>query len=122
MTPAVLVVGGWYDAEDLNGALRTFRVLREQSPKTESHLAMGPWTHGGWARGDGAKTGEMEFGQPTSLRYRTEIEHRFFARLLQGASAPAVPGVSIFETGSNRWLTARHVAAEGRAASVLLRR
>ena len=105
VTPAVLIVGGWYDAEDLNGALRAFRVLREQSPATESHLAMGPWTHGGWARSDGAKTGVRDFGQPTSMRYRSDIEYRFFARLLRGASAPAIPGVSIFETGSNTWLT-----------------
>ena len=107
VTPAVLVVGGWYDAEDLNGALRTFRVLREQSPNTESHLAMGPWTHGGWARSDGARTGAMEFGQATSLHYRTEVEHRFFARLRQGGATATIPGVSIFETGTNRWLTAK---------------
>jgi putative CocE/NonD family hydrolase len=106
VTPAVLVVGGWYDAEDLNGTLRTFRVLREQSPGTESHLAMGPWTHGGWARGDGARAGEREFGEPTSLYYRTEVEHRFFARLRDGGRAAAIPGVSIFETGTNRWLSA----------------
>ena len=106
VTPAVLVVGGWYDAENLNGALRTFRVLRQQSPKTESHLVMGPWTHGGWARTDGAKTGEMEFGQPTARHYRTTIEYRFFARLLGRTPAPAIAGVSVFETGTNRWRTA----------------
>jgi len=105
VTPAVLVVGGWFDAEDLSGALRTFRALRTQSPKTDSHLAMGPWTHGGWARGDGAKTGEMEFGSATAAHYRTQIEHRFFVRALKDATAPAIPGVSIFETGANRWRT-----------------
>jgi putative CocE/NonD family hydrolase len=106
VTPAVLVVGGWYDAEDLSGALRSYRALREQSPKTETHLVMGPWTHGGWARGDGAKTGEMAFGQATSAHYRTEIEHRFFARLLQGTTSAPLPSASIFETGANRWLSA----------------
>jgi putative CocE/NonD family hydrolase len=105
VTPAVLVVGGWYDAEDLRGALRTFQVLRTQSPTTESHLVMGPWTHGGWSRGDGAKTGEMEFGTSTAVHYRTQIEHRFFTRALKDDTAPAIPGVSIFQTGANRWLT-----------------
>ncbi len=105
VTPAVLVVGGWYDAEDLSGALRAFRALREQSPKTDSYLAMGPWTHGGWARSDGARTGEMEFGTATSAHYRTAIEHRFFVRALKDPKAPPIPGVSIFETGTNRWRT-----------------
>ena len=105
VTPAVLVVGGWYDAEDLSGPLRTFRVLREQSPQTASHLVMGPWTHGGWARGDGSQAARVKFGQPTATYYREQIEHRFFARLLKGSTTPAVAGVTIFETGSNRWTT-----------------
>lgn len=103
VTPAVLIVGGWYDAEDLAGPLLAFRTLRSQSPATESHLVMGPWTHGGWARGDGTRTGEMVFGQATSEHYRKEIEHRFFARSLRDDAVPAVAGVSIFETGTNRW-------------------
>ncbi len=106
VAPAVLVVGGWYDAEDLRGALRTFSALREQSPQTESHLVMGPWTHGGWARGQGDRTGRMAFGQATAAHYRERIEYRFFERVLRDAAVPAVPGVSIFETGSNRWITA----------------
>jgi putative CocE/NonD family hydrolase len=104
VTPAVLVVGGWFDAENLSGALRTFRVLREQSPQTTTHLVMGPWTHGGWSRGDGTQVARVKFGQPTGTYYREQVEHRFFARLLKGASIPAVPVVSAFETGSNRWL------------------
>lgn len=104
VTPAVLVVGGWYDAEDLRGALRTYETLRAQSPSTETHLVMGPWTHGGWARGDGAKLRAMEFGQATGAHYRARIEHRFFERLR--GPAPILPPVSIFETGGNRWRTA----------------
>ncbi len=105
VTPAVLVVGGWFDAEDLAGPLRTFRALREQSPETASHLVMGPWTHGGWSRGDGSQVALAKFGQPTGTYYREQIEQRFFARLLQGRDAAAVPGAVVFETGSNRWLT-----------------
>jgi putative CocE/NonD family hydrolase len=47
----------------------------------------------------------MEFGQPTGAHYRTQIEHRFFSRTLRGADVPAVPPVTIFETGANRWRT-----------------
>ncbi len=105
VTPAVLVVGGWFDAEDLAGPLRAFRTLREQSPATTSHLVMGPWTHGGWSRGEGGQVGQVRFAQPTATHYRERIEYPFFARHLKGAAVPPVPGVSAFETGSNRWLT-----------------
>src|SRR5688572_171737 len=53
VTPAVLTVGGWFDAENLAGPLRIYRALEGQSPGTSSRLVMGPWTHGGWSRGAG---------------------------------------------------------------------
>lgn len=103
--PAVLVVGGWYDAENLGGALRTFAALRSQSPSTDAHLVMGPWTHGGWARGDGSSVGVARFGQPTAVRYR-EVERQFFERYLRPERAgDPLPTAIAFETGSNRWLT-----------------
>ena len=105
VTPAVLVVGGWFDAEDLAGPLRAFATLRAESPETTSHLVMGPWTHGSWSRGPGSQVGKVQFGQATGRFYREEIEHRFFERHLRGGSVPAVPGVSVFETGANRWIT-----------------
>ena len=45
-----LVVGGWFDAEDLFGALHTYEAIEKQSPKNNNRLVMGPWTHGAWAR------------------------------------------------------------------------
>ena len=48
--PAVMVVGGWYDAEDAWGAEHTLKAIRAQSPETESYAVFGPWTHGGWRR------------------------------------------------------------------------
>jgi putative CocE/NonD family hydrolase len=50
---AVLVVGGWYDAEDLSGPYKTFNAIRKFNPETPATLVEGPWVHGGWARGDG---------------------------------------------------------------------
>ena len=55
--PAVLVVGGWFDAEDLSGTLKTYRAIQEQSPETVDKLVMGPWVHGGWERREGRKAG-----------------------------------------------------------------
>lgn len=105
VAPAVLTVGGWYDAENLWGALRTYHAVRVQSPETTGHLVMGPWTHGSWASGDGSRVGSLDFGQPTARHYREAIEFPFFMRHLKGRSTGALPAASIFETGSNRWRT-----------------
>ena len=48
--PAVLVVGGLYDAEDAWGPEHTLAALRRQSPGTEVYGIFGPWTHGGWRK------------------------------------------------------------------------
>ena len=49
--PAVLTVGGWFDAENLFGALEVYKNLKKNSPKTSNRLVMGPWVHGGWSGG-----------------------------------------------------------------------
>ena len=46
--PAMLVVGGLYDAEDAWGAVNTWKAVRDNAPETESYFVYGPWTHGGW--------------------------------------------------------------------------
>ena len=51
--PAVMTVGGWFDAENLFGALETYKYIEANNPQTFNMLVMGPWRHGGWARGDG---------------------------------------------------------------------
>jgi uncharacterized protein len=53
--PAVMTVGGWFDAENLFGALEVYRNVKKLSPKTHNRLVMGPWVHGGWSGGDGSK-------------------------------------------------------------------
>ena len=103
ITPAVLTVGGWFDAEDLMGPLRTYRTLRAESPKTNQRLVMGPWTHGSWARGDGRRVGNVDFGQPTAEYYREQIEFPFFAHHLKARPIGDLPTASMFETGTNRW-------------------
>src|SRR6185312_5311756 len=47
--PAMLVVGGLFDAEDCFGAQNVYKALRKQSPATNSHLVLWPWYHGQWA-------------------------------------------------------------------------
>jgi putative CocE/NonD family hydrolase len=103
LTPAVLTVGGWFDAEDLMGPLRTYKAIRAQSPQTSNRLVMGPWTHGSWSRGEGTRVGNVDFGQPTAAWYREHIEFPFFLLYLKDRKAVELPEASIFETGTNRW-------------------
>lgn len=102
LPPAVLTVGGWFDAEDLMGPLRTYRTIREVQPAVANHLVMGPWTHGSWSRGDGARVGNLDFGQPTAAWYREHVELPFFRAHLAGDKAD-VARATMFETGTNRW-------------------
>ncbi|HEY8078362.1 MAG TPA: CocE/NonD family hydrolase [Labilithrix sp.] len=100
--PAIMTVGGWFDAEDLFGALETYRAFEKQGAKSENILVMGPWSHGGWHRSDGDKLGDVTFGQKTSHWYTDEIEFPFFQKHLTGKQA-TLAEATIFETGSNTW-------------------
>jgi putative CocE/NonD family hydrolase len=101
--PAVMTVGGWFDAEDLFGALNTYKEIEKSSPGAYNILVMGPWFHGGWARSDGDALGNVHFGAKTSLFYRDEIEFPFFNHWLKGADDPKLPEAFVFETGTNQW-------------------
>ncbi|MDR0757448.1 MAG: CocE/NonD family hydrolase [Tannerella sp.] len=103
--PAVLTVGGWYDAEDLYGPLKTYAAIRDNNPGATNHMVMGPWPHGGWARGNGQVFGNVHFDSNTSEYYREHIELPFFNRHLKGKGNPDIPEVTVFETGSNQWRT-----------------
>ncbi len=101
--PAVLTVGGWFDAENLFGALQVHKRLQAQSPFTDSRLVMGPWVHGGWSRTGGDRLGDVRFGSKTSDTYQAEIEFPFFMHHLKGAPDPGLPKAFVFETGTNAW-------------------
>jgi putative CocE/NonD family hydrolase len=97
-----LITGGWYDAEDLYGAINTYKTLVKENPNTPIYFTMGPWVHGGWARGNGDHLGDVEFGGPTGPFYREKIEFAFFSHYLKGTDMD-LPKVSTFETGVNQW-------------------
>ena len=101
---ATLVTGGWYDAEDLYGAINTYKTLVKNNPATPIYFAMGPWVHGGWARGPGDHLGDIDFGAQTGVFYREKIEFAFFSHYLKGAEAD-IPKISTFQTGINSWKT-----------------
>jgi putative CocE/NonD family hydrolase len=103
--PAVLTVGGWFDAENLFGALECYKAIERSSPDATNLLVMGPWFHGGWSRGDGASLGHVRFNSKTSEFFRDNIEFPFFEYHLkgQGPAGGGLPEAYVFETGRNQW-------------------
>ena len=99
---AVLVVGGWFDAEDLEGPYRTFNAIRKFNPATPITLVEGPWAHGGWARGAGDRLGDVEFHARTGDYFRAEVQFPFFEHYLKG-KGKTLPTAVVFETGSDVW-------------------
>ena len=104
VTPAVLFVGGWFDAEDIAGPQKLFRAVEASGPKSPDTLVIGPWSHGGWARGTGRKLGNMDFSSSTADYFRKEIELPFFVQHLKGGKSDTpYPKAWVFETGTDRW-------------------
>ena len=103
--PAVLVVGGWYDAEDLFGALHTYQAIEKQNPGATNRLVMGPWTHGAWSRADWSSFGPLQFGQNTAETYRHTLETPFFNYYLKGKGSFNPAEATCFDTGLNAWQT-----------------
>ncbi len=99
---ASLVVGGWFDAENLYGSLETYKAIEKLNPKTKNTLVMGPWRHGGWKKTKGEKLGDMDFGFETS-RVFDELELAFFKHHLKDGPDPNLAEAMVFETGANRF-------------------
>jgi uncharacterized protein len=101
--PAVMSVGGWFDAEDLFGTVETYRAVERSSPGAFNVLVMGPWHHGGWSSTDGLSLGPLNFADKTSVFYREKIELPFFEHYLKDGPDPKLPEAYVFETGRNQW-------------------
>ena len=100
--PALLIVGGAFDAEDCFGAWNLYKAVRKLSPQTDCRLVVGAWAHGAW-RNSGRRLGSHDFGRQSDWRYYVDrFERPFFDRFLRGADTD-IPRVSVFVSGSNRW-------------------
>jgi putative CocE/NonD family hydrolase len=103
--PAVMTVGGWFDAEDLYGPLNTYQTI-EKTSKNYNTIVMGPWSHGDWAR-NGAKAviGNINFGDSISGFFQKNIEAKFFRHFLKdnGKGVNTLPEAYVFDTGSKDW-------------------
>jgi len=101
--PAMLIVGGLFDAEDCYGAWNLYKAIEKQNPTTSNQLVMGPWFHGGWSRGNGAFLGNVRFGSKTSEYFQQEIELAFFNSHLKNKGIAPQAEATIFFTGENTW-------------------
>ena len=101
--PALLWVGGLYDAEDCYGAWNCYKATEKQSPETKTKLVIGPWSHGQWARDEGYFLGNVRFGGKTSVWFQQQIELPFFNYHLKGKGVDTISKATIFFTGENTW-------------------
>ncbi|MHC4975316.1 MAG: CocE/NonD family hydrolase [Planctomycetota bacterium] len=101
--PAVLTVGGLFDAEDLYGPWNIYAQTERNNPDIDNYIIMGPWVHGGWARGRGDRVGNVHFGDAHSEWYREEIEFRFFDHYLKDGEHHDLMEATVFDSGALEW-------------------
>lgn len=102
--PAVLTVGGWFDAEDLFGPINIYKTIEKTSPGAKNTIVMGPWGHGDWADEKGKSThNHIYFGDSISTFYQREIEKKFFAYYLKDEGKEDLPEAYVYNTGKKQW-------------------
>lgn len=101
--PALLIVGGWYDAEDMYGPLHIYKTIEQNDKQNNARIIMGPWTHGSWIYTKGDSLGDFSFGSNTAEYYRKEILLPFFKYYLKGEGQMNLNDAYAFDTGKNEW-------------------
>ena len=105
LQPAMLWVGGLFDAEDCWGAWNAYKAAELNNPgKAFNKIVDGPWYHGQWANHDGTHHGNIQFGSNTSEYYQQNFEIPFFNYFLKGKGDIAqIAEANVFVTGANEW-------------------
>jgi hypothetical protein len=105
LRPAMLWVGGWFDTENLWGALHAYAAAEHHSPGAPNRLVMGPWSHGQWGWSTADSLGPIAWGSATGTFYTDSIEVPFFNYYLLGEGQPQPKAfeAAVFETGANQW-------------------
>ncbi len=102
-TPAVMTVGGWFDAEDLYGTIHTYKAFENQNPESLTNIfVMGPWYHSQWAFGKAENLGNIYWETDANEKYH-KLEKEFFDYFLYGKGNGKFAEATIFITGSNKW-------------------
>ena len=103
VTVPTLNVAGWWDQEDFYGPIRIYDALEQYDTERLNYLVVGPWNHGGWARGTGEKLGAIDFGSATSQFFRDSIQAPWFAYLLKDKGSLDLPEAITFDAGLDQW-------------------
>ncbi len=102
--PAVLTVGGWFDAEDLYGPLNIYKTIEKTTPSAKNTIVMGPWGHGDWADTAVKRIhNHLYFGDSINAFYQKEIEFAFFSHHLKDVGTDKLPEAYMYNTGKKQW-------------------
>jgi hypothetical protein len=100
-----LNVAGWWDQEDFYGPLKIYDLLEKKDSRHLNYLVVGPWNHGGWARGEGDKLGKINFETATGVYFRQKVQAPWFAYFLKDKGKLNQPEALTFQTGANQWMS-----------------
>jgi putative CocE/NonD family hydrolase len=106
VSPAVMTVGGWFDAEDLYGPLMTYGNIEKWNKNTYNTIVMGPWSHGDWSRRQGRQSvSNVFFGENINEDYQAQVEARFFKHWLKGPAdgKTGLAEAHMFDCGKKEW-------------------
>ena len=98
-----LNVAGWWDQEDFYGPFKIYETLEKFDHEHRNYLVVGPWNHGGWARGSGRALGNIDFESDTAAYFRAQVQAPWFAYWLKDKGKLELPEALAFETGTNQW-------------------
>jgi putative CocE/NonD family hydrolase len=98
----MLHVGGYFDQEDINGPQSMYDHMEKKDSFNRNYIVLGPWNHGGWARGKGDSLGKISFVKNTSADFR-DLQKRWFDYWLKGTGNEKIAEATCFQTGSNVW-------------------
>ena len=101
--PALLIVGGWFDAEDMYGPLHIYKTIEENDKQNKTRIVLGPWTHGSWIWAKGDSLGDFSFDQNSADYYRKELLLPFFKYYLKSEGDLKLNDAYAFNTGENKW-------------------
>ena len=104
--PAMMLVGGWFDAEDVTGPLNIYKTIEKNNANAYNTLVMGPFGHGDWARERGhSMHSNIYFGDSVATYFQKNMELKFFKHFLKesGDGKTGLPEAYLFDTGKKEW-------------------
>jgi putative CocE/NonD family hydrolase len=100
----MLHVGGYFDQEDMQGPQLMYEHMEKLDSFHRNYIILGPWNHGGWARGKGDSLGKISFENKTG-EYFQQLQKKWFDYWLKGTGDGHFDEATCFQTGSNQWKT-----------------